>query len=152
MSDNTLLPAFTQKVAVFQETVEKLRGELQEDLKPVLQELVSSKEGDGVKGIRWTQFTPYFNDGDPCLFGVRTVRVRLGSTAEDEGEYGDGYISWFDIKYGSTKVDEATTNLVSQIGEIVKSVPDDVMEAAFGDGVQVTVTAGSVDVEEYEHD
>jgi hypothetical protein len=32
---------------------------------------------DGVLSVHWSQYTPYFNDGDPCEFTVREVYVRL---------------------------------------------------------------------------
>lgn len=48
----------------------------------------------GVKALIWDQYTPYFNDGDPCEFSVNEVRVILAGDSddddEDEGEFDYG--------------------------------------------------------------
>lgn len=56
--------------------------------------------------IRWRQYTPYFNDGDACVFGVHGVSAQLvGVTvpedeADDYSEEGDGYV---DLSYFYSK-------------------------------------------------
>ena len=46
-----------------------------------------------IDSIRWDQYTPYFNDGEPCEFGSYEPRFRLTGTDEDSenGDYEDGY-------------------------------------------------------------
>jgi hypothetical protein len=47
---------------------------------------------EGVAGIKWDQYIPYFNDGEPCEFGAAEVRVLLADDIEiDEyqSDYGD---------------------------------------------------------------
>jgi hypothetical protein len=47
---------------------------------------------EGVAGIKWDQYIPYFNDGEPCEFGVGEVRVLLAGDIEideDQSDYGD---------------------------------------------------------------
>ena len=39
-----------------------------------------------LKAIRWNQYTPYFNDGDPCTFSVGEVMFLVDGAAEDDGE------------------------------------------------------------------
>lgn len=39
-------------------------------------------EGGWVESIVWEQYTPYFNDGDTCVFGVGEPRLILAETAE----------------------------------------------------------------------
>ncbi len=41
--------------------------------------------------IRWRQYTPYFNDGDPCEFSTSEVRFRLNSELDTGGDYEDGF-------------------------------------------------------------
>lgn len=45
-------------------------------------------------GLRWRQYTPYFNDGEECTFSVHDIEVfgiREGEDEDDdEYEYGDG--------------------------------------------------------------
>jgi hypothetical protein len=35
-----------------------------------------------ISEIAWCQYTPYFNDGDPCYFSVHDFDVRLGSSED----------------------------------------------------------------------
>jgi hypothetical protein len=44
-----------------------------------------------VEAVGWTQYTPYFNDGEPCEFGIHEVGVKIagvGPDLEDEDAYG----------------------------------------------------------------
>lgn len=59
----------------------------------------------GVKAIKWSQYTPYFNDGDPCEFttylsGI-VVEDRFLTEEEieygDFGDYGDGALSSYEL-------------------------------------------------------
>lgn len=44
----------------------------------------------GVRGIAWTQYTPYFNDGDVCEFGIGEVSFALdGVEGKPDGHYFD---------------------------------------------------------------
>lgn len=46
---------------------------------------------DEVLGLTWTQYTPYFNDGDPCVFCANDVYVCLNGVEpnEDNSRYLD---------------------------------------------------------------
>lgn len=98
-----------------------------------------------VEAIRWEQYTPYFNDGDACEFGVNDFVVKMANPAEgseededdsDDDEDDDGFV------YGD-----------STVAALEKEVrDDDVLEHIFGDHVRVTVTRDGFEVEEYEHD
>ncbi len=46
-----------------------------------------------VVAVRWTQYTPYFNDGDACTFDVYEARTKLTDTPEEAGDYEDGFIT-----------------------------------------------------------
>ncbi len=48
-----------------------------------------------VEAIRWTQYAPYFNDGEPCEFGVHDPMFKVAGLPEDGGDYEDGfYFGW----------------------------------------------------------
>ena len=49
-----------------------------------------------VKRLRWTQYTPYFNDGEECIFDVHGVYVDIGKP--DEGE--DGWLCEYNLPKG----------------------------------------------------
>jgi hypothetical protein len=88
--------------------------------------------------IRWRQYTPYFNDGDACRFSVREFYTKMATTAEDAGDYEDG----FDWEEGV--VGEAVGHL--------QCITKDVYLAVFGDHCQVTATREGFEVDEYSHD
>lgn len=87
-----------------------------------------------VYGVKWTQYTPYFNDGAPCVF--RVGHVSVFPTKEDfEGEDNDYEFE----SYG---------------GEPEKSLNEieDILETIFGDHTEVSVTRDEMTTEEYNHD
>ncbi|HEX8024733.1 MAG TPA: hypothetical protein VF484_00875, partial [Candidatus Limnocylindrales bacterium] len=49
----------------------------------------------------WRQYTPYFNDGDPCIFGAHGAWVRLTTDSEAPGEDEDYDDEELEIAYGS---------------------------------------------------
>lgn len=117
----------------------------------VIAELVS--KCPEVTAIRWKQYTPYFNDGEPCVFRVGEVEVAivggiLGVDPEDLEEEG-----W----YCTYELPEIKQELKEQLRGINKLFSGDAAEkallAAFDDHQIVTVYAdGRCEVEEYYHD
>lgn len=96
-------------------------------------------------GIRWTQYTPYFNDGDACVFSVREMFHRTEGMASDAGDYEDGF-------EGLPWAKEKRTPMHEAIGAFEGALVKEVALAAFGDHCQVTATRDGVTVEEYSHD
>lgn len=104
-----------------------------------------------VLAIRWEQYTPHFNDGEACEFGVNDFTFRTAETndaMEDPDELEDDELE-FDDGYGEGS-DEKTMKFVRDLQSRV--VDDDVFEAVFGDHVRVTATPDGFEVEEYDHD
>lgn len=48
------------------------------------------KHGESVKSVFWTQYTPYFNDGEPCRFSVGDLYLLLWEDAENADISFDG--------------------------------------------------------------
>jgi hypothetical protein len=57
-----------------------------ESLAPLIQTVLDRPL---VTGIRWTQYTPYYNDGDPCIFGVNECALGLLADEYDEDDEDD---------------------------------------------------------------
>jgi hypothetical protein len=95
-----------------------------------------------VEALRWTQYTPYFNDGEPCVFGASDLTIKRVGSAGDEGDDEDGFehASWGDKKHKNACDWWKGAN------------DDDVLLASFGDHVQVTATRDGISVDEYSHD
>jgi len=90
--------------------------------------------------IRWRQYTPYFNDGDPCIFRVHEATVRLNGMAEDAGDYENGFEDSYHFLDG-----EFDWNF---------QLPDEeILEQIFGDHTTITVFRnGTIEQDDCEHD
>lgn len=115
-----------------------------------------------ILGLRWNQYTPYFNDGDPCVFSVREVRFRFADSEEDSGDYEDGYEDTWDYEYHRfpdiNRNDRAAS--LAAIPEYVAAKKlNDIWKnnemtllSVFGDHVQITADRDKIEVDEYSHD
>lgn len=114
-----------------------------------------------VETVRWSQYTPYFSDGDENIFSVHDY---LYTTAIDEAE---GDIDWWDdggifdastYRDVSPQIENYSEERIAQIREnleILKelfSLPDQVFKDAFDDHARITVTRSGFNVEECDHD
>lgn len=111
-------------------------------------------ELDSVDSIRWEQYTPYFNDGDPCYFSVGEPRVKVifpdnpDEDYDEEGDYGDGYFSEYEI-------DEV---LFPEVCKLLKTLGNEIdhhevlLQEKFGDPAQIDYNGTSFTVEHYDHD
>lgn len=65
-----------------------------EEFAPILKAAI---EAPGVAAVRWEQYTPYFNDGEPCYFGIRAYNmvkptVEVGEDDDSEYDNDEGFI------------------------------------------------------------
>ena len=87
-----------------------------------------------IESVKWHQYTPFYNDGETCVFGLHGVHVY----DKDEKEY----MSW-----GDEPLEKVANDIESQLEAI-----EDVLQEAFGDHAEVIVTRTGVEVEEYDHE
>lgn len=138
-----------------------------EDLQPILQALL---DDDGIVEFGWSQYTPYFNDGEPCTFSANAAWVRTEAEAGNE-----------DLRAGGLDVDyhpslgkrPSTYNRETQSYDygayegpdegrydraraLAKAIDGgeflDVLLEAFGDHAEVTVRRDGIQVDSYDHD
>jgi hypothetical protein len=104
-----------------------------------------------IKAIRWDQYTPYFNDGDSCEFGVHSFDACFEDTVEEDAEREVNGMTFEYLGYGfkergrHPKASEA-------IKDLERAIPEDVMLAVFGDHAEIVATREGFDVLEYSHD
>jgi hypothetical protein len=123
------------------------------------------EKNPGITAVIWTQYTPYFNDGDTCEFSVGDPSFTNVDDFDDLsrwGEYeGEDENKWSEsswgFKYQSEKkgtkfegIDPASIEKFS--GLIQSSEMEDVMKAMFGDHVRVVATRDGFDVDDHDHD
>src|SRR5687767_14617338 len=44
-----------------------------------------------IKAFGWTQYTPYWNDGEECIFRLNEVAASVLDERDDDSLYGDGW-------------------------------------------------------------
>jgi len=141
--------------------IKTAKAQFHENAKTLISGAISEfmKEHPEVEALRWTQYAPYFNDGDPCVFGVNEPSVKLVVTeASDEDpidvdednddEDNEGFLYRYELPDGHDAL-QADLKILESAFEEAESVMQDI----FGDGVQVTIGRdGEATVNEYEHD
>ncbi len=103
-----------------------------------------------VIGIRWTQYTPHFNDGEACVFGVNELEflfspdsgiAKKAKAKSSVFDLGDGWLSG----YGS-----AAAKFHPVFG--TERLDEDILEG-LGDGVRITIHRDmKMEIDEYDHD
>ena len=59
------------------------------DLQPAVQDVIDLA-GEDFVGVKWTQYIPGFNDGDPCVFSLGEVLVRYNDIPGEDDEHPEG--------------------------------------------------------------
>ena len=92
----------------------------------------------------WTQYTPYFNDGDACYFGVYEPDYFTfqGESGPEEYEYYDEVIEPDRQKIAGEI--RSKFRVVEDLGENMKLI--------CGDHSRVTLYADKIEIEEHEHE
>lgn len=128
-----------------------------EELSPLMQAVL---DDPNIVFFGWHQYTPYFNDGDPCIFGVGEMyAVPLGENTDDVGE---GYWSWQE-KYGSIgpyntfweTYAQICPDTYARVLALADAIESGAFNAAllelFGDHAEITVRKDEITIEEYSH-
>ena len=106
--------------------------------------------------ITWNQFTPYFNDGDSCTFGVGDPSFYLVGE-EPEDKYDESFFACYrgksyDKSYNKIVDDQKLAAIGDDIGTLFKALDEDAFHDAYGDHQSVTVTREGSNTDEYCHD
>lgn len=102
-----------------------------------------------IKAVGWTQYTPYFNDGEPCEFGLGEPYV-CKSDGVDFAEVRSLYDE--DVFKDKYSLDGNDAEAKAAIRWIERAALSEVFESAFGDHVMVIATPDGFHVSEYDHD
>lgn len=172
----------SKKLVNLVELTKSLKKQLQEDGQAALKEAFDdffSKHPEATS-IVWTQYTPYFNDGDTCYFGIHDWELKVDPDFmaddtketwyadhedEDDNEYHYGeadytyYLkkvsgdSWNKPK-NPRELTKEEASLLKDFNELESSCQDieDVMQTVLGDHVKVVATKDGFDIDEWSHD
>lgn len=133
----------------------QFRDRGKELFKPALAELFAKYPA--MKNIAWTQYTPYFNDGDACTFSVNNdVDINGVERYENDEASETNYVKNDAGKYVSVpneRYNPAVKAMYDEAERLIGSIPEDIMEALFGDHAEITADRdGTFTVESYSHD
>ncbi|QGT54384.1 hypothetical protein b3_0140 [Synechococcus phage B3] len=153
----------TNSIDTFIEEFTEIQAEFQKQAQVKLKELFTEfwEKNPGVKAAFWTQYAPYFNDGDPCTFSVHDT-LFTNAEGEDlddincedyEGEKEDIWVEYsFDPRWCKVVPEEAGVDVEScdHLRRLLcSSVMKDVMKAMFGEDSKVYATREGFKIEEY---
>jgi len=150
-----ILQSIKSKLAEIAKKKEELTAELRQDFAPMLKPLFDKSNGK-IQSISWTQYTPYFNDGEECIFSVN-LDYSFKINGEDS-EDAEDYVNFWDKEIGwpskpNPNYDKFQSDIISEFKEILSSIDDEFYKDLFGDHVEVTVnSSGEIETEGYEHD
>lgn len=148
--------------------INKIKSELSEKIKTnfhgVAKELFDAYPE--LDSFGWRQYTPYFNDGEPCEFRSMHDYPTINGNDENygESEQPEGVLDI--VQLGSKTIWNRSQGSIENpnynpyYAEIVKTVKeflnqfdDDDMKDLFGNHVSIHITANGVDVTDYDdHD
>ncbi len=117
---------------------EEFVAKSQEVFKEVVKELFDKYPK--LEKFKWTQYTPYFNDGDECTFGVSCDQPALTYEGQEYESY----------EYPDDKPEVEQAG--EEISALVYKVEEEVLKDLFGDHVEVSATRKGFETEEYSHD
>jgi len=128
----------------------KLSEEGEDAVKELFKELFDKHPQ--LVSVTWQQYTPYFNDGDPCYFRVGEFETNFDTDEDDEEE--DDEEEVVEEEAAEEVVEESIDYdaINESVNELESLLPEDVLEYVFGDHVTITATREGFDITEYDHD
>lgn len=85
--NNPVIEKIKAELAAFEEKKRAFVAELRKDFPTMFTELFA--QAPKLKSVSWTQYTPYFNDGDTCEFSAHTddLYVNGSNSNYDDDDY-----------------------------------------------------------------
>lgn len=141
-----------EKIIEQKKRMKEFKSKLHEDCKVFFGEEIKVifEKYPKLEQFSWTQYTPYFNDGDTCEFGVNNCYLTIngiGPYIDDSAE---------ELEYAKIE-EKQRCKIDTELTQFLELFDEDTMLAMFGDHCEVSVTKnkeGKIDVEvnEYEHE
>lgn len=153
-----LINKIKAELAAFDEKRNALATELRKEFPSLLASLFEKSKK--IESIGWSQYTPYFNDGDECVFGVNNEDLYVNGDEQDDAPWYDWRVKYYLAKGEYQKeiesnpaLDIEECKILQEFKDVLSAIPDEFYRDLFGDHVRVTVNKdGTIETEEYEHD
>lgn len=151
-----ILKSFEEKNARIKALKEEIKKETQDNIKEIFVFLFN--ENEWLEEITWSQYTPYFNDGDSCEFNVYETTVN-GCSIYKNSLYNENYGSHLGEDFTKKFIEKASPEIINKLENVLNivekfknNIGDDVLLDIFGDHAQVVITRNGVQIEEVDHD
>jgi hypothetical protein len=118
-----------------------------------------------LESFGWSQYTPYFNDGETCVFYANIDYLYInGNGCEDSEWYSDvNVVNWGTWNSTTRKYEgrEEVPNpnydpelklACDELSQFLSNFDHDFYLNKFGDHTIITINSSGISVEEYEHD
>jgi len=161
------LKARLDKMNKIREDLKVAEKSASKDIMDVLKKMMA--DNPLIAGVKWQQYTPSFNDGEPCEFSISGPFIKFdekisgaGDSAADEEQENGGFLDAnydIDDDFFKQKSDIFNFKEIKALKKTVKDVcavyshleaMDDCLESMFGSGVEVIVTKDGVETEDYD--
>ena len=150
------------KIDQIRQELSKAEQSAVKDIMDMLKELMVNNPK--LEAIRWQQWIPGFNDGEPCEFTVGEISFQFANAVEkdENGEEQDSedFMDEYDLKkYFERQVDILNHKEVTALKKSVDEATavfgkltemESQLRDMFGDNMEITVTASGVETEEYD--
>lgn len=140
------------------EDYERSLAEIGKQARGALKDTLCSLIPEGY-GVQWSQYTPYFNDGDACVFRRHEMYiVKLGEEGlegldESNSDIEDREFVLMDWELKKFKGrDGLSPDQARDIFELLKSLTDDFLLQACGDHTTVRASSTELLVDDCVHD
>ena len=174
---------FVKKMKSLNKEVQDIRTKMVNEAKNSFKEIVKEifNNHPSLESFSWVQYTPYFNDGDACVFSANTDSIYINDEDDTTNIHGierfveevlnkentikrlnsemyksshKEYYQYRIKEIESANLDDLKVklNMVKDITDVLTSMDDDTLQEVFGDHVKVVVTRDGIEIEEYEHD
>lgn len=135
---------------------EKQRDELHKVFKGELTQIFASffQAVPKVKSVAWTQYTPYFADGDACTFRLNSINFSTTDGSDFSGYYDEdnSQDEWSGELYSIQEYLSQKENEICSQLESLLSENEEFLESVFGDHVKIVVNENGIETNEHEHD
>lgn len=147
-----------------EDNLNRFANEIIDDLKDIV------KTCDSIDSIQWTQYTPYFDDDNGCVFGVYELTYKFSDKtfigSSDKAFIGRYYLGGYIPQWRLPEVFKKSTDIVNheEMSNLYKICQDlhklhsqlspmkTTLRTQFGDHVSITLTKNGICVEHYDHD
>lgn len=143
----------TEKLKELNQQLDNIRQQIREAAKGVFVDSVTGlfTENTDLDSFGWRQWTPHWNDGQPCVFAASTdpdtIYINGSNVYDDDFEM-------IEIEEMSDEENRRAAELADEVSRILIAIGDSNLELMFGDHAEIVVHRdGEIEVKKYEeHD